>query len=385
MPTPLGPPSPTPNPRWACRVRCRATSRTRPEGSHSTPSLRAEEARRPQEVLTLAEYIGRRILQIIPVLLGVSIIVFFMVRAIPGDPAQILLGQQATNEQVQQLRANMGLDRPVVVQYAVFLRDAVTGDLGDSIVTGRPVTTELLVRFPATLELTVFAMFIAIAVGVPVGVISAVRQYSLLDKLTSVLALTGISIPIFWLAMVLILIFGVRLELLPFPGRLSSGVSIQAYTGLVLVDSLLTGNFGAFWDGFKHLIMPALALGTIPMAVITRMTRSSMLEVMGEDYVRTARAKGVVPRRVVFKHALRNAMLPTITVIGLQVGPLMGGEIVTETIFSWPGVGYITYVSINSRDYAMIQGVVLYGALLFVLVNLVVDILYAVLDPRVRY
>ena len=318
-------------------------------------------------------------------LLGVSIIVFFMVRAIPGDPAQILLGQQATNEQVQQLRANMGLDKPVVVQYVVFLRDAVTGDLGNSIVTGRPVTTELLVRFPATLELTAFAMFIAIAVGVPVGVISAVRQYSLLDKLTSVLALTGISIPIFWLAMVLILIFGVRLELLPFPGRLSSGVSIQAYTGLVLVDSLLTGNFGAFWDGFKHLIMPALALGTIPMAVITRMTRSSMLEVMGEDYVRTARAKGVVPRRVVFKHALRNAMLPTITVIGLQVGLLMGGAVVTETIFSWPGVGQIAYESIYRRDYAMIQGVVLYAALLFVLVNLVVDVLYAVLDPRVRY
>jgi peptide/nickel transport system permease protein len=228
-------------------------------------------------------------------------------------------------------------------------------------------------------------MFIAIAVGVPVGVISAVRQYSLLDKLTSVLALTGISIPIFWLAMVLILIFGVRLELLPFPGRLSSGVSIQAFTGLVLVDSLLTGNFGAFWDGFKHLIMPALALGTIPMAVITRMTRSSMLEVMGEDYVRTARAKGVVPRRVVFKHALRNAMLPTVTVIGLQVGLLMGGAVVTETIFSWPGVGQIAYESIYRRDYAMIQGVVLYAALLFVLVNLVVDVLYAVLDPRVRY
>jgi peptide/nickel transport system permease protein len=319
------------------------------------------------------------------VLLGVSIIVFFMVRAIPGDPAQILLGQQATQEQVQQLRAHMGLDKPVIVQYAVFLRGAVTGDLGDSIVTGRPVITELLVRFPATLELTAFAIFIAIAVGVPVGVISAVKQYSLLDKTTSVLALTGISMPIFWLAMILILIFGVRLELLPFPGRLSSGVSIPAFTRLVLVDSLLTGNFGAFWDGLKHLIMPALALGTIPMAVIMRMTRSSMLEVMGEDYVRTARAKGVIPWRVVFKHALRNAMLPTVTVIGLQVGLLMGGAIITETIFSWPGIGQIAYDSIYSRDYAMIQGVVLYGALLFVLVNLVVDILYAVLDPRVRY
>ncbi len=333
----------------------------------------------------MIEYIGRRILQIVPVLLGVSIVVFFMVRAIPGDPAQILLGQQATQEQVQLLRAHMGLDKPVLVQYVVFLRDAMTGDLGNSIVTGRPVLTELLVRFPATLELTASAMLLAILVGVPVGVISAVRQYSILDKITSVLALTGISMPIFWLAMVLILIFGVKLELLPFPGRLSSGASIQAFTGLVLVDSLLTGNFGAFWDGFTHLIMPALALGTIPMAVITRTTRSSMLEVMGEDYVRTARAKGVIPWRVVFKHALRNAMLPIVTVIGLQVGLLMGGAIVTETIFSWPGIGQIAYDSINSRDYAMIQGVVLYGALLFVLVNLLVDILYAVLDPRVRY
>ncbi len=318
-------------------------------------------------------------------LLGVSVVVFFMVRAIPGDPAQVLLGQQATQEQVQQLRANMGLDKPVVVQYALFLKGAVTGDLGQSIVTGRPVTTELLARFPATLELTTFAMLVAVLVGVPVGVISAVKQYSILDKTTSVLALAGLSMPIFWLAMILIVIFGVKLELLPFPGRLSSGVSIQAFTGLVLVDSLISGNFAGFWDGLKHLIMPALALGTIPMAVIMRMTRSSMLEVMGEDYVRTARAKGVVPWRVVFKHALRNAMLPTVTVIGLQVGLLMGGAIVTETIFSWPGVGQIAYTSIYRRDYAMIQGVVLYGALLFVLVNLVVDILYAVLDPRVRY
>ena len=318
-------------------------------------------------------------------LLGVSIVVFFMVRAIPGDPAQIILGQQATQEQVQQLRVHMGLDKPVIVQYALFLKDAVTGNLGESIVTGRPVVTELLVRFPATLELTAFAMLVAVLVGVPVGVISAVKQYSILDKVTSVIALAGISMPIFWLAMILIVIFGVKLELLPFPGRLSSGLSIQAFTGLVLVDSLLSGNFAGFWDGLKHLIMPALALGTIPMAVVMRMTRSSMLEVMNEDYVRTARAKGVVPWRVVFKHALRNAMLPTVTVIGLQVGLLMGGAIVTETIFSWPGVGQIAYESINRRDYAMIQGVVLYGALLFVLVNLLVDILYAVLDPRVRY
>jgi peptide/nickel transport system permease protein len=324
-------------------------------------------------------------LQIIPVLLGVSIVVFFMVRAIPGDPAQLLLGQQATQAQVEQVRENMGLDKPVIVQYGIFLADAVRGDFGDSIVTGRPVTTELLARLPATLELTAFAMLVAILVGVPVGVISAVKQYSLLDKFTSVLALTGISMPIFWLAMILIVIFFVNLGWLPFPGRLSTGYAVTSITGLVLVDSLLTLNFAAFWDGLKHLILPAIALGTIPMAVIMRMTRSSMLEVMGEDYVRTARAKGVVPRRVIFKHALRNAMLPTVTVIGLQAGLLMGGAVITETIFSWPGVGQIAYDSVNRRDYAMIQGVVLYGATLFVLVNLLVDVLYAVLDPRVRY
>jgi peptide/nickel transport system permease protein len=315
----------------------------------------------------------------------VSIVVFFMVRAIPGDPAQIMLGQQATQEQVQQVRENMGLDKPIFVQYGLFLKDAVRGDLGDSIVTGRPVTTELRVRLPATFELVAFAMLIAVLVGIPVGVISAVRQYSLLDKTTSVLALTGISMPIFWLAMILVVIFGVNLELLPFPGRLDPTTAITSITGLVLVDSLLTLNFAGFWDGLLHLIMPALALATIPMAVIMRMTRSSMLEVMNEDYVRTARAKGVIPWRVIVKHALRNAMLPTITVIGLQVGLLMGGSIITETIFSWPGIGLYTYQAVSARDYASIQGVVLYGALLFVLINLLVDILYAVLDPRVRY
>ena len=314
-----------------------------------------------------------------------SIVVFFMVRAIPGDPAQIMLGQTATEQAVQEARDRMGLDEPVFVQYGLFLKDALRGDLGDSIVTGRPVTTELLEKFPATLELTMFAMFIAVSVGVPVGVISAVRQYSYLDKVTSVLALTGISMPIFWLGMILVVIFGVNLGILPFPGRLGSETAITSITGLVLVDSLLTFNFAGFWDGLLHLIMPAIALGTIPMAVIMRMTRSSMLEVMNEDYVRTARAKGVVPWRVVFKHSLRNAMLPVITVIGLQVGLLMGGAIITETIFSWPGVGLYAYESVNRRDYASIQGVVLYGATLFVLVNLLVDVLYAVFDPRVRY
>lgn len=324
-------------------------------------------------------------LQIIPVLLGVSLIVFIMVRSIPGDPAQILLGQQATAEQVAALRSQLGLNEPLITQYFLFLRDALTGDLGESIVTGRPVTTELLDRFPATLELTLAALLFAVVIGIPVGVIAAVRQYSWIDRLTSVIALTGVSMPIFWLALILVVIFTVRLDLLPFPGRISNGVAITAITGMVVPDSILTLNFVGLWDGIKHLILPAVALGTIPMAVVTRMTRSSMLEVMNEDYIRTAHAKGVIPRRVVFKHALRNAMLPTVTVIGLQFGLLMGGAILTETIFGWGGIGQLAIQSIDRRDYAMIQGIVLYGAFFFVLINLAVDVLYAVLDPRVRY
>jgi peptide/nickel transport system permease protein len=318
------------------------------------------------------------------VLLGVSAIVFVMVRAIPGDPAQILLGQAATPGQVADVRARLGLDQPVPTQYLLFLRDALTGDLGDSLVLGQPVTAVLLERFPATLELTLAALLFAVAIGVPVGVIAAVRQYSLVDKITSVVALAGVSMPVFWLALVLVVVFTVQVNWLPFPGRVGVDVGFTSYTGLYLLDTLITLNFVAFWDVLKHLILPAIALGTIPMAVITRMTRSSMLEVMGEDYVRTARAKGVVPWRVVLRHALRNAMLPTITVIGLQFGLLMGGAILTELIFGWPGVGQIAIESIYRRDYAMIQGVVLYGAAFFVLVNLLVDVLYAVLDPRVR-
>lgn len=324
-------------------------------------------------------------MQLIPVLLGVSVIVFFMVRAIPGDPAQILLGQAATPSQVADVRDRLGLDEPILAQYLYFLRDALTGDLGDSLVLGQPVTAVLLERFPATLELTLAALLFAILIGVPVGVIAAVRQYSFVDRLTSVIALTGVSMPVFWLALVLVVTFTVQLNWLPFPGRVGGDVTFTSYTGLYLLDTLITFNLPAFWDVLRHLILPAIALGTIPMAVITRMTRSSMLEVMGEDYVRTARAKGVVPGRVVFRHALRNAMLPTVTVIGLQFGLLMGGAILTETIFGWPGVGQIALESVYRRDYAMIQGIVLYGAALFVLVNLLVDVLYAVLDPRVRY
>ena len=307
---------------------------------------------------------------------------FVMVRAIPGDPAQILLGQQATEERVAEMRAEMGLDQPLPIQYVRYLGQALQGDLGVSITTGRPVTTELLDRFPATLELTLAAMLFAIAVGVPVGVLAAVKQYSLIDRVTSLFALTGISMPIFWLALILVVIFSVNLDILPFQGR--TEVPIISITGMVIPDSILTLNFAGLWSGIKHLIIPAVALGTIPMAVITRMTRSSMLEVMGEDYIRTAHAKGVLPRRVVFRHALRNAMLPTVTVIGLQFGILMGGAVITETIFGWAGIGQFALESINRRDYAAIQAVVLYGTFFFMFVNLVVDVLYAVLDPRVR-
>lgn len=324
-------------------------------------------------------------LQLIPVLFGVSLVVFVMVRAIPGDPAQILLGQAATPAQIAEVRSRLGLDQPLPTQYLLFLRDALTGNLGDSLTLGQPVTTVLLDRFPATLELTLAALLFAVVIGVPVGVIAAVRQYSLVDKITSVIALTGVSMPVFWLALVLVVVFTVQVDWLPFPGRVGNDTSFTSYTGLYLLDTLITFNFPAFWDVLKHILLPAIALGTIPMAVVTRMTRSSMLEVMGEDYVRTAHAKGVAPWRVVFRHALRNAMLPTVTVIGLQFGLLMGGAILTETIFSWPGVGQIALESVNRRDYAMIQGIVLYGATLFVLVNLLVDVLYAILDPRVRY
>ncbi|MGW6793180.1 ABC transporter permease [Streptomyces chartreusis] len=332
----------------------------------------------------MTTYLVKRCLQVLPVLFGVSLIAFWMIHAIPGDPAQILLGQTATSDQVARLRASMGLDQSLFVQYGDFLSNALRGDFGVSLTAGRPVVTELLERFPATLELTVCAMIVAIVVGVPVGVISAVRKYSLLDRVLTSVTLVGVSMPIFWLAMILIVFFAADLDLLPFPGRLSGSQSITSHTGLVLVDSLIAGNAGAFWDGLLHLVMPAVALAAFPTAVIMRMTRSSMLEVLDEDYVRTARAKGVLPRGVVFKHAMRNAMLPTLTVLGMQAGLLMGGAMIAETIFSWPGVGQLTYQAISGRDYPVIQAVVLYGAALMVVINLVVDALYAVLDPRVR-
>ncbi|MDA3644054.1 ABC transporter permease [Saccharopolyspora indica] len=330
-------------------------------------------------------YAVRRLGQLIPVLLGVSAVVFFTVRMIPGDPAQVILGENATPAQIAELRAEMGLDEPVIAQYWLFLVRALRGDLGESTVTGRPVVAELAARLPATLELTLAALAIAVVVGIALGVLAASRPRSLLDKAASVLAVAGVSMPIFWLAMLLMVVLGVNLHLLPFPGRLPAAESLPAVTGLNLVDSVLAGDWAMLRTSLAHLVMPALALATIPCGVIMRMTRSSMRETLAEDFIRTARAKGLHPLVTTFRHGLRNSMLPVLTVIGLQLGLLLGGAVITETIFSWPGIGQIAYQAVYQRDYALIQGVVLYGSLLFVLVNLAVDLLYAILDPRVRY
>ena len=258
-------------------------------------------------------------------------------------------------------------------------------DLGRSIYTRIPVRESLSNRFPATLELTLIAMFFAVLIGVPAGVWAALRRGSLADTAVMTIALSGVSFPVFWLAIILIYIFAVNLGWFPPSGRLTPGIPLQPITGLYLLDSLLRGNFTAAWDVLRHLILPAIALGTIPLAIVVRMTRSSMLEVLGQDYVRTARAKGLGERSVVNKHALRNALLPVVTVIGLSFGTLLSGAILTETVFSWPGIGRWVYDAIAMRDYPVIQGGVLFVAFLFVLVNLLVDLTYSLIDPRIQY
>jgi peptide/nickel transport system permease protein len=283
------------------------------------------------------------------------------------------------------VREQLGLNKPLYEQYLTFLGNALRGDLGRSVLRQEPVTQELLRRFPATIELALAALLFAIAVGIPAGVISAVRRGSWFDSSSMLVALTGVSMPIFWLGLMLIYLFAVVLHLLPTGGRLDASTQLAPITNLVLVDSLLRWNIPVFIQGLRHLLLPALALGTIPMAIIARMTRSSMLEVLGQDYIRTAHAKGLMARTVVVRHALRNAWLPIITVVGLQVGLLLSGAILTETVFSWPGIGRWLVDAIYARDYPIVQGVTLMIALIFVVVNLTVDILYALVDPRIRF
>ncbi len=349
----------------------------------------------------MTRYIIRRIISVIPTLIGVTFVIFMFQRLIPGDPAIAMLGEHATEESIERIREQFGLNRPLFLdrealaagdlagffnsQYINYMERLSRLDLGESIHRRIPVLETLELRFPATVELSLLSMIIAVAVGIPVGIISASRRNSLIDSVSMVGSLIGVSMPIFWLGLMEIMLFAVILQWLPAGARLSTGVEIKSVTNLYLVDSLITGNWAGFVDALSHIILPAVALATIPMGIIARMTRSSMLDVLQEDYIRTARAKGLGGRLVLFRHALKNAALPVVTIIGLQAGTLLAGAVLTETIFSWPGIGRWVYDAILGRDYPIVQGGTLLIALIFVGVNLIVDLLYALLDPRIRY
>lgn len=322
---------------------------------------------------------------LIPVLFGMSLIVFSIVRAIPGDPARTILGTKATPEAIEALHEKLGLDNPFFVQYGTYIKDLFKGDLGESIRTNAPINDEIWTALGATAELTIVAMIFAIIIGLNAGVISAWFRNSILDYVITVLALIGISMPIFWLGLMLQYQFAVDLGWLPTTGREDIRNPIDAISHFLLLDTIIQGNFDQLWTVIKHLLLPAIALGTIPMAMIARMTRSSMLDVMGADYIRTARAKGQKMSWVVYKHALKNAFIPVMTIIGIESGLLLGGAILTETIFGWPGIGRYVYEAIQARDYPVVQSGILVLATIFVLINLIVDLLYAVFDPRIKY
>ena len=328
-------------------------------------------------------YIIRRIFILVPTLLGVSLIVFFMLRLTPGDPAELMLGERATEESLHQIREHLGLNEPLHVQYGMFMKRLMKGDLGETIFTRQKVWTEIKHRFPATLELSICALFISCFVGIILGIVSATKQYSVFDYLSMLGALTGVSMPIFWLGLVLMLIFSVNLGWLPISGRLSVLIDLEVVTNFYVLDSIITKNWVALKDSIWHLIMPAVTLSTIPTAIIARMTRSSMLEVLKQDYIKTAMAKGLSKFKVVYKHALRNALIPVVTTIGLQFGVLLSGAILTETIFAWPGVGKWMYEAVMQRDYMVIQGGTLVIATIFIVINLFVDLLYAVINPKI--
>ncbi len=333
----------------------------------------------------MRRYALQRGLTAIPVLLGVSVLVFGFIHLIPGDPAVTMLGERATPEKVAEIRARLGLDRPLWEQYVRYVGRVIRGDLGVSIVRGDPVLTDLLRRFPATVELATAAIVVAVGLGIPVGVASAVWRNSVVDSLARLGALIGVSMPIFWLGVMLAWFFGVTLRVLPTGFRLDTGAAFVPWTNFVIVDAALQGNWRVLVDALRHLILPTLALATIPLAIVARMTRASMLEVLSREFIRTAEAKGLSQRAVILRHALRNALLPIVTVVGLQIGHLLAGAILTETIFSWPGIGLWVYESLEARDYAIVQGTSLFIAVIVVVVNLTTDLLYAVVDPRIRY
>jgi peptide/nickel transport system permease protein len=333
----------------------------------------------------MLRYVVRRLLLLVPILIGVSILIFFWVHALPGNPASALLGERATPELVKQYKDRYGLDKPLPVQYWKYLQETAKGDLGTSITTRRTVTAEIKDRFPATIELAIAAMIFAVTIGLPLGFFAAKHYGGLLDNLSLVASLIGISIPIFVLAIILKYIFAIRLGWLPSVGRQDVLLSPEHPTGFYVLDGLITRDWTAMWDAIKHLILPAIALGSIPLAIIMRITRAATLDVQNEDYVRTARAKGLAPRTVDRRHVLRNALLPVATIIGLQTGLLLSGAVLTETVFAFPGMGSWLRDSIFNSDYPAVQGGILFLAVVFVLVNLIVDISYAIINPRIRY
>jgi dipeptide transport system permease protein len=334
----------------------------------------------------MLRFLFTKVSLIIPTFFGVTLLTFAMIRLIPGDPIELMAGERGvTPERHAQLSAQYGFDRPILEQYAVYIADVLQGDLGKSIVTKKPVLSEFLTLFPATIELSLCAMLFAVIIGLPVGIVAGVRRGTFWDHSVMGVSLTGYSMPIFWWGLLLIILFSVNLHWTPVSGRMSLMYFFDTVTGFMLIDSLLSGQDGAFGSALRHLILPTVVLGTIPLAVIARMTRSAMLEVLGEDYVRTARAKGLSPFQVIGVHALRNALIPVITVIGLQVGTLLAGAILTETIFAWPGIGKWLIESIHRRDYPVLQGGILLVAMVVMAVNLTVDLLYGLVNPRIRH
>jgi len=329
-------------------------------------------------------YIARRLFHLLLIMVGVSVLVFLMLRMIPGDPARLLLGEYANPDELTRLRAQLGLDQSYLTQYAIYLKNLLQGDFGKSVRTGAPIVNEIGVRLLATIELSLAAMVIATILGIAAGVVSSVKQYSIFDYGSMFLALIGVSMPIFWLGLMLIYLLSVKFPILPMMGRITMGLEAPPVTGLVVIDTLIAGQLGAFLDSLRHLILPSFTLATIPMAVVARITRSSMLEVLNKDYVRTARAKGLDEMIVILRHALRNAFLPVVTVLGLNLGLLLGGAVLTETIFSWPGLGRYVVDSLMARDYAAVQSCILIFAVVMALINLFVDLVYVILDPRIR-
>ncbi|MDT6939139.1 ABC transporter permease subunit [Brucella pseudogrignonensis] len=331
-------------------------------------------------------FIFNKLLYLIPTFIGITIVAFAFVRVLPGDPVLLMAGERGVSpERHAQLLAQLGFDRPLWEQYLHYVGNLLHGDFGQSLVTKKPVIDEFFALFPATVELAFCAIILAILVGIPAGVIAAVKRGSWFDQGLMGISLVGYSMPIFWWALLLIILFSGVLQLTPVSGRISLLYYFPPVTGFMLIDSLLSGQKGAFASAVSHLILPTIVLATIPLAVIARQTRSAMLEVLGEDYVRTARAKGLPLRRVIGLHALRNAMIPVITTIGLQVGVLMAGAILTETIFSWPGIGKWMLDSISRRDYPVVQSGLLIIAFIIMIVNLVVDLLYGLINPRIRH